>query len=77
LIGNDILLWTNPSSSFFYVLTAAHGLLLICGIVASVVVMFRPPRRLALGTATEVISIYWQFMVGLWVFLFLLFLLGK
>lgn len=77
LMAEDILLWTNPSSSFFYVFTAAHGLYLICGIIASVVIGFRLPRRLSLETATEVASMYWHFMVGLWVFLFLLLLLGQ
>jgi cytochrome c oxidase subunit 3 len=77
LIAKDILLWTNPSSSFFYVFTAAQGLHLFCGIIASLVVGFRLPRRLTLDTATEVVSMYWHFMVGLWVFLFLLLLLGQ
>jgi cytochrome c oxidase subunit 3 len=77
LIAKDILLWTNPSSSFFYVFTATHGVHLICGIIASLVIAFRSPRRLSLDTATEVVSMYWHFMIGLWVFLFLLLLLGQ
>jgi len=77
LIAKDILIWTNPSSSFFYVFTAAHGVHLICGIIASLVIAFKLPRRLALDTATEVFSMYWHFMVGLWVFLFLLLQLGQ
>jgi cytochrome c oxidase subunit 3 len=77
LMAKDILLWTNPSSSFFYVFTATHGLHLICGIIVLLVIAFRLPRRLVLDTATEVVSMYWHFMVGLWVFLFLLLLLGQ
>ena len=40
-------------------------------------ILFRPTHRLTQGTATEVAAMYWHFMDGLWVFLFLLFLLGR
>jgi len=66
---------TNPSSSFFYLLTAAHGLCLFGGIAALLIVAFRPTRYLTRRTATGVISIYWHFMAGLWICLFLLLLL--
>lgn len=68
---------TNPSSSFFYVFTAAHGLHLLGGVIALLAVLFRPTHRLTRGTATEVVSMYWHFMDGLWVFLFLLLILGR
>jgi cytochrome c oxidase subunit III len=68
---------TNPSSSFFYVLTAAHGLHLLGGILALLYVGWLRLRRLTLATATEVASLYWHFMDGLWVFLFLILLLGR
>ena len=35
-------------------------------------ILFRPTHRLTQGTATEVAAMYWHFMDGLWVFLFLL-----
>ncbi|MFQ5777546.1 MAG: heme-copper oxidase subunit III [Terriglobia bacterium] len=63
---------TNPSSSFFYLLTAAHGTHLLGGIVALLYVGAR--HRL---TAVKVSSLYWHFMGGLWVFLFLLLQLGQ
>jgi cytochrome c oxidase subunit III len=72
-----LFLATNPSSSFFYVFTAAHGLHLLGGVLALTWIMFRPTHRLTKGTATEVAAMYWHFMDGLWVFLFLLFLLGR
>lgn len=72
-----IYLPTNPSSSFFYVFTAAHGLHLLGGILALLFVALRATRRLARGTATEVVSLYWHFMDGLWVFLFTLLILGR
>lgn len=77
LVGAGIYLQSNPSSSFFYVFTAAHGLHLVGGVLALLSVAFRPTHRLTRGTATEVVSIYWHFMDGLWVFLFLLLLLGR
>lgn len=72
-----VFISTNPSSSFFYVFTAAHGLHLLGGVLALLSVLFRPTHRLTRGTATEVVSMYWHFMDGLWVFLFLLLLLGR
>jgi cytochrome c oxidase subunit 3 len=77
LVAAGIYLQSNPSSSFFYVFTAAHGLHLVGGVLALLSVALRPTHRLTRGTATEVVSIYWHFMDGLWVFLFLLLLLGR
>jgi cytochrome c oxidase subunit 3 len=61
---------TNPSTSFFYVLTAAHGLHLLGGIGALIAIAFRAPRHLTRETATKVASIYWHAMNGLWLLLF-------
>ena len=77
LVVAGLYLSTNPSSSFFYVFTAAHGLHLLGGVIALLWVAFRPTQRLTRRTVTEIVSMYWHFMDGLWVFLFLLFLLGR
>jgi cytochrome c oxidase subunit III len=77
LAAQGIFLATNPSSSFFYVFTAAHGVHLLGGILALLYVQFRAPRKVTRGTAIEVVSMYWHFMDGLWVFLFLLLYLGR
>jgi len=77
MVASGFYLATNASSSFFYVLTAAHGLHLLGGIVALLYVGRGKLRRLTFATATEVTSLYWHFMDGLWVFLFLLLLLGR
>ena len=77
LASAGLYLATNPSSSFFYVFTAAHGLHLLGGVFALAYVLLGPTHRLTKSTATEVVSMYWHFMDGLWVFLFLLFLLGR
>ena len=77
LAAQGIFLATNPSSSFFYVFTGAHGLHLLGGILALLYMQFRATRKVARGTAIEVVSMYWHFMDGLWVFLFLLLYLGR
>jgi cytochrome c oxidase subunit 3 len=68
---------TNPSSSFFYVFTVAHGLHLLGGITALLAVAFHPVRHLTRSTAAEVVAIYWHFMDGLWLILFVLFLVSQ
>jgi cytochrome c oxidase subunit 3 len=70
---------SNPSSSFFYVLTGAHGLHLVGGIIALAYVGWRSAwlARVRQGTAVEVAAVYWHFLDGLWIFLFLLLSLGR
>ena len=79
LAAAGMLLATNPSSSFFYLLTAAHGAHLAGGILALFYVAFRPwsRSRISQSTAAELASIYWHFMDGLWIFLFALLTLGR
>ena len=79
LAAGGVYLATNPSSSFFYLLTAAHGLHLAGGLAALAYVLSRDWMRLraAGGVAAEVAGIYWHFMDGLWVFLLLVLTLGR
>jgi cytochrome c oxidase subunit 3 len=79
LASQGVFLVTNPSSSFFYVLTAAHGLHLLGGVVALLYVSRRNWQRARISqiTATDVASIYWHCMDGLWIFLFALLYLGR
>ncbi|HEV2488494.1 MAG TPA: heme-copper oxidase subunit III [Candidatus Acidoferrales bacterium] len=77
MVAAGLYVATNPSSSFFYVLTAAHGLHLLGGILALIYVGWLRLRKLTLSTAAEVASLYWHFLDGLWVFLFLILLLGR
>jgi len=75
LAARGVYLATNPSSSFFYVLTAAHGVHLLGGVVALGYVVLHA-GRIARGrdrrTALDVTAIYWHFMDALWVYLFFL-----
>jgi cytochrome c oxidase subunit 3 len=77
LAAAGVYLATNPSSSFFYVFTGGHALHLLGGICGLMTIMLRDTRLLARATAVEVAAMYWHFMDGLWVFLFLLLLLGR
>jgi cytochrome c oxidase subunit III len=79
LAAAGVYLASNPSSSFFYLLTAAHGLHLAGGLAALLYVLSRGWIRLhaTAGVAAEVASIYWHFMDGLWVFLLLVLTLGR
>ena len=67
---------TNPASSFFYVLTAAHALHLLGGATALVYVDIQA-LRLRLGpakrTAIDVTAIFWHFLDGIWIYLMVLF----
>jgi cytochrome c oxidase subunit 3 len=75
LAARGVYLATNPSSSFFYVLTAAHGLHLLGGVLAlGYVVLHAVPmaRGRERYTALEVTAIYWHFMDALWIYIFFL-----
>jgi cytochrome c oxidase subunit III len=77
LSAQGIYLATNPSSSFFYVLTAAHAVHLIGGVFALLYVSIQALRlRLGPGkrTAIDVTAVYWHFLDGLWIYLLVLFL---
>jgi cytochrome c oxidase subunit III len=75
LASQGIYITTNPSSSFLYLLTAAHGLHLLGGILALLYLVFRthkiilnPRKRIAV----DIVAIYWHFMDGLWIYLLVL-----
>ena len=75
LAARGVYLASNPSSSFFYLFTAAHALHLLGGIFALFYVVTRAPA-IAAGrqrrTALDVAAIYWHFMDGLWIYILLL-----
>ena len=79
LAAQGVFLSSNPDSSFFYLLTAAHGLHLAGGILALLYVAFRRWRRsrITQATAAALAGIYWHFMDGLWLFLVALLYLGR
>lgn len=75
LAARGIFLSTHPHSSFFYVLTGAHALHLSGGLVALLFVMagaFRHRYNATRHIAVDLTAIYWHFMDGLWIYLFML-----
>lgn len=72
LNAEGIFVATNPSSSFFYVLTAVHALHLIGGLGALVYVDVQA-IRLQLGpakrTIIDVSAVFWHFLDVLWLLL--------
>jgi cytochrome c oxidase subunit 3 len=79
LVRQGVYVATNPHSSFFYLLTATHGIHLMGGLIALVYLLLRT-RRLDTGeralanrsAVADAVSLYWHFMDGLWIYLFLL-----
>lgn len=79
LRAQGIYLPTNPHSSFFYILTGAHGAHVLGGVIALLSVLALAWRD-ALGERTarrlSLCAVYWHFVGGLWLYLlFVLFLL--
>jgi cytochrome c oxidase subunit 3 len=74
----------NPHSSFFYLLTGTHAVHLLGGLLGLTFLWVRwrhdvtqemlVAKRKA---ATDVVTIYWHFMDGLWIYLFLLLFLWR
>ena len=74
LVSKGIFLSSNPSSSFFYVFTAFHGVHLVGGIfgLAYVIRKLAQTNGTARTTGMKALSLYWHFMDGLWVYLLIL-----
>jgi cytochrome c oxidase subunit III len=79
LAGQGIYVSSNPHSSFFYLFTAAHGVHVLGGIIALGYLLLRTRTKrdtvegeLKRVGSAEAASIYWHFMDGLWICLFLL-----
>ncbi|MBI4447028.1 MAG: cytochrome c oxidase subunit 3 [Acidobacteria bacterium] len=78
LASAGIYMDTNPASSFFYLLTGAHAIHLLGGLTALLYIWIRSRREMmADHIAVKATAIYWHFMDGLWLWLFLLLLLWR
>jgi cytochrome c oxidase subunit III len=84
LVRQGVYMASNPHSSFFYLFTATHGLHLAGGIVALSYLLLRTTKKrdtaegeLRRVGAADAATIYWHFMDGLWVCLFLLLFFWK
>lgn len=79
LVRQGIFLKSSPHSSFFYLLTASHGLHLLGGLLGLLYLLVRtrqePTDEVAKAKRqgrADAVGIYWHFMDGLWIYLFLL-----
>jgi cytochrome c oxidase subunit 3 len=72
LSAQGLYLATNPSSSFFYVFTAAHALHLIGGLGGLARLIAKLNDSCLRRTTLDATSRYWHFMDVLWVYLLLL-----
>ena len=84
LVRQGVYMASNQYNSFFYLFTAAHGLHLLGGILALSYLLVRTTRKrstvdgeLHRVGAADAATIYWHFMDGLWVALFMLLFLWK
>jgi cytochrome c oxidase subunit 3 len=72
LSAQGLYLASNPSSSFFYVLTAAHALHLLGGLGGLVHVIRKLHSRVLRRATLDAASRYWHFMDVLWIYLLIL-----
>ena len=72
LRAQGLYLATNPSSSFFYLLTAIHALHVLGGLVGIIYVIRRLTKSSLRRNALDATARYWHFMGILWIYLLLL-----
>lgn len=92
LAASGIYLASNPNSSFFYLLTGAHGVHLLGGVIALGWITLRAWRRDTLlamegdrlrsvavrrEAIVDATALYWHFMDALWIYLFALLLVWR
>lgn len=80
LSARGIYMASNPSSSFFYLLTAAHAVHIAGGLLVLSYALFRvwqPAVWLTREAAVEATTIYWHFMDLLWAYLFVLLMVWR
>jgi len=76
LVRAGVYLSGQPHGSFFYFFTAIHGLHLIGGVIALCYLVVRNRRQwddaARRAGVTDAAALYWHFMDGVWIWLFLL-----
>ena len=75
LSAQGLYLATNPSSSFFYVFTAAHALHVLGGLGGLARVIRKLNQFVLRRSTLDATSRYWHFMDVLWVYLLVLLLM--
>ncbi|HZQ70680.1 MAG TPA: cytochrome c oxidase subunit 3 [Terriglobales bacterium] len=72
LSARGLFVATNPSSSFFYVLTATHALHVLGGLLGLVYVIRKLNAMVLRRTTLDTAARYWHFMDVLWLYLLIL-----
>lgn len=79
LVRQGVYVASNPHSSFFYLLTAAHGVHLLGGLLALGYLFLRarpsrddPAAQAKSQAGADAVTLYWHFMDFLWLYLFVL-----
>jgi cytochrome c oxidase subunit III len=75
LTSEGYFLSSNPANSFFYLMTAMHGLHIIGGLVAlawTTVAAWGQPRLDRLRLSVELCAMYWHFLLFIWLAIFVL-----
>lgn len=72
LSAQGLYLATNPSSSFFYVLTATHALHVLGGLAGLGYVIRRLSKSSLRRSTLDAAARYWHFMDALWLYLLVL-----
>ena len=83
-VKQGLYMASNPHSSFFYLFTGVHGVHIFGGLIALIYLLVRTRKKRAtvdgelkrIGAA-DAAAIYWHFMDGLWICLFLLLFFWK
>ena len=80
LVKNSVYLVGNPSGSFLYVLTGLHGLHIVSAVIFLLIVL-NSAISLRIHSKNmaqiEMCTTYWHFLGGLWVYLFIFFLINR
>ena len=75
LYSQGIIFAGNPSESFLYVLTGLHVAHLLAGIIALLVTFSKASRKIYSSTnmtGLQNCAVFWHFLDGLWIYLFIL-----
>jgi cytochrome c oxidase subunit III len=72
--ASGYLVATNPANSFFYLITALHGLHLLGGLVAWAKTTVKVWRGFDVGLSVQLCAVYWHFLLVVWLVLFSLML---
>lgn len=80
LYGYNIRIDGNPSESFLFIIAGLHGLHILGGVVALLIVFlkaFRKNIKVYNATGLEIMATYWHFVDVLWIYLFVFFLANQ